>query len=413
MPSNDQTVPATTGKWLSVVGIGEDGVAGLGEKAKLLIAQAEVVFGGKRHLHLASSLISGEARSWPSPFDPAMTAVVAMRGRPVCVLASGDPFMHGVGGTLTRSVDPKEMRIIPHNSSFSLAACRLGWPLQATETISLHGRDLSPIRPLLHDRQHVLALTSDETGPVQLAKMLVEWGFGGSTLCVLEALGGPDEKITMTTASGYDLPPVNPLNLVAITVLADSADAEIPLAPGLRDSMFDSDGQITKREIRAATISTLAPRRGQLLWDVGAGSGSISIEWMLRHPSMRAIAIEQDTKRAERIERNAQALGVPELSLVHGAAPISFAGLQQPDAIFIGGGGSEPGLMDTAMAKLNSGGRLVANAVTLQMESVLLALHSRHGGTLTKLSVSRAEPVGTMTGWRPAMPVTQWSWTKP
>lgn len=316
MPSKDQSARATTGKWLSIVGIGEDGIAGLGDDAKTLIRNSEAVFGGKRHLVLAASLISGEAISWPSPFDTTMSAVRQLRGRPVCVLASGDPFLHGVGATLAKQVDPQEMHVVPHASSFSLAAARLGWPLQEIETISLHGRDLAHIRPLLHDQYKILALTSDETGPEALAKNLSEWGFGRSVVHIMEALGGPDEKMTSQTAADFDLPAVNPLNLVAVSVVADSADAELSLSAGLPDSLFDHDGQITKREIRAITLSALAPRRGELLWDIGAGAGSVSIEWMLCHPSMRAIAIERDAARAARIKSNAQSLGVPDLQIV-------------------------------------------------------------------------------------------------
>ncbi|MEX0345667.1 MAG: precorrin-6y C5,15-methyltransferase (decarboxylating) subunit CbiE [Rhizobiaceae bacterium] len=413
MPSNDQSARATTGKWLSVVGIGEDGVAGLGDDAKSLIRNSEAVFGGKRHLALAASLISGEAISWPSPFDTTMAAIRQLRGRPVCVLASGDPFLHGVGATLAKQVDPREMRVVPHASSFSLAAARLGWPLQEVETISLHGRELAHIRPLLHDQRKIIALTSDETGPKALAMNLSEWGFGHSVLHVMEALGGPYEKITRQTSAGFDLPAVNPLNLVAISVVADGPDAEIPLSVGLPDTLFDHDGQITKREIRAMTLSALAPRKGELLWDIGAGAGSVSIEWMLCHPSMRAIAIERDEARAARIQSNAQSLGVPDLQVVTEAAPEALDGLPTPDAIFIGGGGSNPKLMDTVISRLPANGRLVANAVTLEMESMLLQRRAQLGGDLVRLAVSRAAPVGTMNGWRPAMPVTQWIWVKP
>ncbi len=413
MPSNDQTARATTGKWLSIVGIGEDGIAGLGDDAKNLIRNSEAVFGGKRHLALASSLISGEAISWPSPFDTTMAAVRQLRGRPVCVLASGDPFLHGVGATLAKQVDPQEMQVVPHASSFSLAAARLGWPLQEIETISLHGRDLAHIRPLLHDQRKILALTSDETGPQALTTNLCKWGFGHSVLHIMEALGGPDERISRKTAANFDLPAVNPLNLVAISVIADTPTAEIPLSVGLPDTLFEHDGQITKREIRALTLSALAPRMGELLWDVGAGAGSVSIEWMLCHPSMRAIAIERDPARAERIKSNAQTMGVPDLQIVTGAAPEALDDLPTPDAVFVGGGGSNPALMDTIISRLPANGRLVANAVTLEMESTLLQLRSRLGGDLVRLAVSRAAPVGTMHGWRPAMPVTQWVWSKP
>ena len=412
MPSNDQSTTSTTGKWLSVVGIGEDGVTGLGDQAKSLISKAETVFGGRRHLELASSLINGEPKPWPIPFDTAMTAVRERRGAPVCVLASGDPFMHGVGATLAKHIPPQEMRVVPNTSAFSLAVSRLGWSLPDVETISLHGRATAHIRPYLHHGQRILALTSDAAGPGELAKYLTTLGFGQSSVWVLEALGGGAERISQCRAKDFNLQSVNPLNLVAIDVDGCATPATVPLTPGLGDDQFDHDGQITKRETRALTLAALAPHRGQLLWDIGAGSGSIAIEWMLRHPSLRAIAIEENQERAQRISSNASTLGVPELKVVAGRAPKAIAGLDRPDAIFIGGGGSDPGVMDSAIANLRPGGRLVANAVTLQMESVLAEQYARLGGSLVRLALSRAAPVGTMTGWRPAMPVTQWSWTK-
>lgn len=401
------------GKWLSVVGIGEDGTAGLGETARKLISEAEFVFGGKRHLDLARSLIGGEATAWPTPFDSDLAAVRTLRGRRVCVLASGDPFLYGVGVTLVRAIPANEMVVLPSPSSFSLAASRLGWALQDVEVVSLHGRSLDLLRPLLHPGRRVLALTSDEHGPASIAHLLADFGFGRSQITVLEGLGGSSERITKWVASDFSLREILPLNLVAIEVVADRDAHILPLTPGLEDNFFETDGQLTKRDIRALTLSALAPRRGELLWDVGAGSGSIGIEWMLTDPSMRAIAIEQDVARVGRVQRNADAFGVPGLKVVEGPAPAALAGLPTPDAIFVGGGGSEAGVMDTVIAALPAGGRLVANAVTLEMESVLLNLKAQHGGELIRIAVSRAEPVGSMSGWRTAMPVTQWRWTKP
>jgi precorrin-6Y C5,15-methyltransferase (decarboxylating) len=403
----------TTSKWLTIVGIGEDGVEGLGDEARRCIAEAETVFGGRRHLALAAPLVKGEARPWPTPFDPEMRDVLTLRGRNICVLASGDPFLHGVGATLARHVPAVEMRVIPAPSAFSLAASRLGWALQDVETVSLHGRAIDLIRPLLHPKTRILTLTSDADGPAAIAKLLTELGFGATRLTVLEALGGPNERLRTVRAEAFDLEEINPLNVLALEI--DSArDARLlPLTPGMADDLFEHDGQITKREIRAVTLAALAPRRGELLWDIGAGSGSISIEWMLAHPSMRAIAVEANPERAGRIRRNATACGVPGLSIVEGRAPEALAGLETPDAIFIGGGGSEPGVMEAAIAALPSGGRLVANAVTLEMEALLLARQAELGGELTRISVSRAAPVGSTQGWRPAMPVTQWSWVKP
>lgn len=409
MPADNKEAAA----WLSLVGIGEDGLAGLGDEAKRCIAQAEIVFGGKRHLELAAPLIKGEARTWATPFDAAMTDVLVLKGREVCVLASGDPFLHGVGVTLARSIPVAEMRVIPAPSSFSLAAARLGWALQDIETISLHGRDHDLIRPLLHPGTRILALTSDADAPTAIASLLSDLGFGGSRLTVLEALGGPRETIRSSRADAFTLQNINPLNVLAVELESSPQARILPLTPGLADDLFEHDGQITKREIRAVTLSALAPRRGELLWDIGAGSGSISIEWMLAHPSLRAIAIEADPERAGRLRRNAAAFGVPGLTIVEGTAPEAFAGLPTPDAIFIGGGGTDDGVFDAAIVALRPGGRLVSNAVTLEMESLLLARHAERGGDLVRIAISRAAPVGSMTGWRPAMPVTQWNWTKP
>ncbi|MGF9694998.1 precorrin-6y C5,15-methyltransferase (decarboxylating) subunit CbiE [Rhizobium sp. 0TCS1.26] len=398
--------------WLSITGIGEDGLAGLGDNAKRAISGAEIVFGGRRHLDLAAGAITGDARAWPQPFDPAMQDVLALRGRKVCVLASGDPFFFGVGVTLARHLQPGEFVAFPAPSAFSLAASRLGWALQEIETVSLHGRSLDLIRPLLHPGRKLLALTSDAESPAALAALLTGSGFGLSRLTILEALGGLKERMRTMTALDFAFDDIDPLNIVALEVEADRKARVLPLGFGLPDDLFEHDGQITKREIRAMTLAALSPRRGELLWDIGAGSGSIGIEWMLAHPSMRAIAIEQHAERAERARRNAGNFGVPGLRLVEGRAPDALAGLPTPDAIFIGGGGSGDGVLEAAMTALKVGGRLVANAVTLEMERVLLAAQAEFGGTLTRISVDRAEPVGRMTGWRSAMPVTQWSYTK-
>lgn len=399
--------------WLTIIGLGEDGLAGLGDEAKRCIAAASAVFGGDRHLELTATLISGERHPWLSPFERSVEAVVALRGKPVVVLASGDPFFFGAGVTLSRRIARAEMRVFPAPSSFSLAASRLGWALQDTVIVSLHGRPLDLIRPHLQPGSCILALTSDEHGPAQLAALLVSSGFGQSQLTVLEALGGARERVTSQIAADFSLADINTLNICAVEVVADTDARILPLAAGLDDGLFEHDGQITKREVRALTLSALAPRRGELLWDVGAGSGSIGIEWMLSDPAMRAIAIEGSPDRAARIGRNAVNFGVPGLTIIHGTAPQALAGLPSPDAVFVGGGGSEEGVMAAVIGALKSGGRLVANAVTTQMEAVLLDHQARLGGSLLRIDIARASPVGAMTGWRPAMPVTQWSWVKP
>ena len=398
--------------WLSIVGIGEDGLEGLTPAAQAAISQANHVFGGARHLELAASIITGSANPWRSPLSDSVDEIVALKGQRVCVLASGDPFFYGIGATLSRKIDASMMRVFSQISSFSLAAGRLGWALQEVVTLSLHGRPLDLIRPHLHPGTRILALTSDEHGPAQLASLLTEAGFGISIVTVLEALGGPDERVRSGVAMHFALDDVHPLNICAISVVALPGARVLPLTPGLDDALFEHDGQITKREVRALTLAALAPRRGELLWDIGAGSGSVGIEWMLADASLRAIAIEDNAERGERILRNARGLGVPDLRLIQGRAPEALAELEAPHAIFVGGGGSEPGVIDAAMAALRPGGRLVANAVTLEMEAVLLARHGAAGGTLTRIAVSRADAVGSMTAWRPAMPITQWVWVK-
>lgn len=401
---------AASTRWLSIVGIGEDGSSGLSPAAHALVSGAEIVFGGKRHLALAAPLIRGAARFWPSPFERGIEEVLALRGRQVCVLASGDPFFHGVGAVLAAQVDAAEMLVLPSPSAFSLAAARLAWSLPATALLSLHGRDLDLVRPHLHPRARILALTSDANGPRAVAKLLAQSGFPRSRLTVLEALGGPRECVRRTTAAEFDFADVQDLNTVAIEVVAEDDATIIPRAPGLADDMFEHDGQITKREVRAVTLSSLAPLRGELLWDIGAGAGSVAIEWMLCDTSLSAIAIEKHASRAARIRRNAAALGVPDLEVIEGEAPAALASLPSPAAIFVGGGASE--VLDAAIAMLNRGGRLVVNAVTLATENDLLGRHAAMGGTLTRIAIARAQKLGEEAGWRPAMPITQWTWVK-
>ena len=404
---------AASPRWLSIVGIGEDGVDGLSATARGLVSAAEIVFGGKRHLGLAAPLIRGAARPWPNPFDGAAEEVTNHRGRQICVLASGDPFHYGIGAVLARTIDAREMIVVPAPSAFSLAAARLGWPLAQTTLLSVHGRNLDLVRPHLQPGARILALTSDGDGPATLAQLLAQSGFGASRLTVLEALGGSRECVRTVTAAAFDLGTVDALNTLAIEVEAAADARVIARSAGLADNLFEHDGQITKREVRAVTLSSLAPRRGELLWDIGAGAGSVAIEWMLADPLfMRAIAVEQRADRAARIRRNAAAFGVPPLEVLQAAAPAALANLPPPDVIFIGGGAGEPGVLEAAIAVLRPGGRLVVNAVTLETEALLIAQHAAFGGELIRIAISRAGAVGEKTGWRSAMPVTQWIWTK-
>ncbi|WP_029031330.1 bifunctional cobalt-precorrin-7 (C(5))-methyltransferase/cobalt-precorrin-6B (C(15))-methyltransferase [Salinarimonas rosea] len=403
---------SSDGRWLSIVGIGEDGRAGLSPAAAAALDGASLVVGGARHLALAAPL-AAETLTWPSPITEGYAVVEARRGRPTCVLATGDPFHYGVGAELARRIPADEIAAYPQPSAFSLAAARLGWSLPETACVSLHGRSFERIVPHLQPGARILALSWDETTPGRLAALLAERGMGGSEIVVLEAMGGRRERMRLARAEDFALEGIDPLNTVAIRVAAGPDAQVVPLAPGRDDAWYESDGQLTKAEIRAVTLSALAPRAGGLLWDIGAGSGSIGIEWMLAHPANRAIAVEARPDRAARIARNAARLGAPDLRIVDGPAPDALAALPAPDAVFIGGGATVPGVVEAAWAALASGGRLVINAVTLETEARLAALHAEHGGTMRRLAVSRLEPVGGMHGWRAAMPVTQWIGVKP
>jgi precorrin-6Y C5,15-methyltransferase (decarboxylating) len=404
---------ARSGPWLAIVGIGEDGGDGLGAAARALIEKADIVFGGKRHLALAGGLVRGEARPWPSPFDRAVDAVLACGGASVCVLASGDPFHYGIGPSLAARVPASDMVVVPAPSSFSLAAARLGWSLPDVVCLSLHGRALDLLRPHLHPGARILALTSDGEAPGLIASLLAEAGFGRSRLTVLEALGGPRERMRGATAEAFQVGAIDPLNVLAIEVETSPGARVIARAAGLADELFEHDGQITKREVRAVVLSSLAPRRGERLWDVGAGSGSVAIEWLLADRSLDAVAIEARPERAARIRRNAGQLGVPDLMVVEGSAPSVFGALPRPDAVFIGGGAGDAGVLDGALLALPSGGRLVINAVTLETEAVLLACCAKLGGELVRISIERPGPVGRFTAWRPAIPVLHWRYEKP
>lgn len=395
--------------WLSVIGINENGVENLSAEAHALIAGAALVMGGKRHLALAGNLIKGEAREWPSPIQDAIPLLLAHRPQPICVLASGDPFCYGIGATLAQHIPMAEMRVLPALSIFTLATTSLGWAFQDIITIGLNGRPLERIIPLLQPGARILALSADETTPTQLAQLLTARGFGQAHMQVLEHLGGKRERIRSIPAYAFAFTDIARLNCIALE-LPDNPTPALPRTPGLPDTLFSHDGQLTKREIRAVTLSALAPRRGELLWDIGLGAGSIAIEWLLADPANRAIGIEHDPARAARAAENARTLGVPQLQIVQGAAPQALAELLPPDAIFLGGGARA--CLDAAWNALKPGGRIVANAVTLETEQSLVSAMQIHGGALTRLSVERAEAVGKLTGWKPAMTVTQWSATK-
>ena len=397
--------------WLTVVGIGEDGFKGLGKLARRALLGATRIVGGQRQLDLLPACIRGERQLWPSPFS--LEPLLARRGEPVCVLASGDPMFFGVGASLARQVPGDEMLVIPAPSSCALAAARMGWPLQDTVTVSLVARPVAAINAQLFSGVRLLVLSNDRHSPAAVAALLRERGFGPSRLTVLEHLGGEAERRIEGIASDWTDPALADLNLIAIDCLADPATPRLSRLAGLPDSAFQHDGQLTKRDVRAVTLARLAPTPGELLWDVGAGSGSIGIEWMRAHPSCRTLAIEADAGRQALIERNRDNLGVPGLQLIRGSAPQALDGLERPDAIFIGGGVTRDGVLQTCWEQLKPGGRLVANAVTLQSEMTLMAWRERHGGELTRIHIAQAQPLGEFDTWRQALPITLLDLVKP
>jgi precorrin-6Y C5,15-methyltransferase (decarboxylating) len=407
--SFEAPVPAP---WLSIVGLGMQGIAELTPAARSAIEQAGLVAGSQRQLSMVQSLLVRQTLAWPSPLAEGLSRVLARRGLSTCILASGDPFFFGIGATLAPRLRPGEFVCYPAPSSVSIAAARLAWPLQDTDVVSLHGRDLHGVIRYLQPQRRLLVLSWDQRTPAQLAQLLCERGFGRSQLQVLEALGGTDERLRSCQAQDFQFHDIADLNIVGIEVVAPAGSFSIPYRASLPDSAFEHDGQLTKQEVRALTLSALAPHPGERLWDVGAGAGSIAIEWMLSHPACRAVALEPDPERCARILRNAAELGVPSLELVQSSAPAGLAGLAPPDAVFIGGGATAPGVFEHCWRALPPGGRLVINAVSLQTEGLLLGWYGRYGGELCRVSIERAAPLGSLTGWRPAMPVTQWKVVK-
>jgi precorrin-6Y C5,15-methyltransferase (decarboxylating) len=396
-------------RWLSIVGIGEDGVAGLSAAAKRLIAESEILIGGNRHLAMAPDG-GAERLSWPSPMEGLVERIPTMRGRRVCVLASGDPMHFGVGATLAARIPADEMMVVPAPSAFALAAARLAWPLDRTTLISLHGRSVETLAAHVFPGARLIALTTDGKTPEAVARWLVAHGFGDSRMAALAHIGGPHEARFHGSAKDWSAD-VPDLNTLAIECVAGAGAHWHPRTAGLPDDAFEHDGQLTKREARALALARLKPHPGALLWDIGAGCGSISVEWQRAAPRTRAIALEPNADRRAMAARNALALGVGELDIRDGRAPEALSGLPPPDAAFFGGGLSDESV-EATMASLRPGGRLVAHAVTLESEALLLDAHRRHDGDLIRLAVVRDGEIGGMTGWRPAMPVTQWAWEK-
>jgi precorrin-6Y C5,15-methyltransferase (decarboxylating) len=398
---------------VTVVGIGADGWDGLSPVARRAVEDAEVLRGSARQLGLLPAGVAGERVPWPSPMTPALAELPAAHpGRRVVVLASGDPMLSGVGTSLVRLLGPDAVRVLPHPSSVSLACARLGWAGESVQVVSVVGRPVELVLPHATPGRRLLVLGSDTRTPAAVAALLTAAGSGASRLTALAQLGGPDERWFTGTAADWPHEETDPLVVTAVEVVADPGTVPLPTVPGLPDDAYASDGQLTKRDVRAVTLARLAPLPGQLLWDVGAGAGSIGIEWMRVHPSCRAVAVEAATGRAQRIRENARRLGVPDLQVVEGTAPEALADLPQPDAVFVGGGATTPLLLDAVWDALPPGSRLVVNAVTLESEAVLAEWRSRVGGELTRLSVAHAQPVGGFTSFKPALPVTIWSVTR-
>ncbi|WP_299836237.1 precorrin-6y C5,15-methyltransferase (decarboxylating) subunit CbiE [uncultured Jannaschia sp.] len=395
--------------WLHIVGIGEDGLTGLTPAARAVVEAAEIIVGGDRH-HTLSDAVTAERVAWPSPFDALIDRLRAYRGRRVVVLATGDPLWFSVGARIGRAVPPAEIAYHPQLSAFQLAAARMGWSMADLETLTVHGRPVHQMIAFIQPDARLLILTTGAETPAQIARFLTERGFGQSRMTVLANMGGPEEARFDDTARDWDRV-VPAFNTLAVDCVAAPDAALLPRVPGLSDDLFVSDGTMTKREVRTATLAKLMPMRGALLWDIGTGSGSVAIEWMRAARSARAIGIEPRADRRAMAAENALALGAPRLDLREGEVPGALEGLPAPDAVFIGGGLSDA-VFDAARAALRPLGRLVANAVTLESEALLIDLHARHGGDLVKLSVVRAEPVGPYRGWRPSMPVTQYALVK-
>ncbi|GAA4688653.1 precorrin-6y C5,15-methyltransferase (decarboxylating) subunit CbiE [Nocardioides nanhaiensis] len=405
-------MPASPASRITVVGLGAEGLAGLSQAVRERVLGATVVVGGSRHLAMLPdpAQTPGQQRlPWPHPFSTEAVPAGAV------VLASGDPLVSGVGSTLLRERGPDAVEVLPHLSSVQLARARMGWPAETCAVVSVTRRDVAAVLRELAPGRRVLVLSADAGTPAQVAGLLEAAGWGASAMTVLGELGAATESRLEGYARDWAEPGATPfpdLHVLALE-LHGPTSWDRGWAAGLPDDAFEHDGQLTKRDLRAAALARLAPQPGHLLWDVGAGAGSVGVEWMRAHPACRAVALERQPHRCARIERNSQALGVPGLRVVSGAAPDDLADLPDPDAVFVGGGASLPGVLDTCRQRLRPGGRLVVHSVTLQTERLLLALHEQDGGELTRHAVEHVQPVGTFTSWTPARAVVQWAWTKP
>ncbi|MCC5899507.1 MAG: precorrin-6y C5,15-methyltransferase (decarboxylating) subunit CbiE [Phormidium sp. BM_Day4_Bin.17] len=394
-------------KWLSVIGIGEEGQAGLSAAARSLLEQAQILVGGRRHLGFLDESDRRERLLWGAPLQTTIDAILQRRGQRVCVLATGDPMWYGIGATLARQVPLAEMTILPAPSAFSLACSRLGWSLTEVDTLSLCGRPPALLLGYLYPGVRLLLLSGDRRTPAIVAQLLTENGFGESQMTVLERMGSPEERQIRGMAATWNDEDLADLNTIAIDCFGENQQHRC--VPGFPDEAYFHDGQLTKREIRSVTLSSLAPQPGQRLWDVGAGCGSISIEWLRSDRRCRAIAIEPHPQRLQYLADNAASLGVPHLEIIAGQAPEALSNLPQPHCIFIGGGLTTPDMLETCWQALPQGGRLVVNAVTVESEQKLFQAQQTWGGALTRIAIQRAQPLGRFLSWKAMAPVTQWS----
>jgi precorrin-6Y C5,15-methyltransferase (decarboxylating) len=398
---------------IAVVGIGADGWAGLGEAARAAILAADEIVGSKRQLALLPAGTGAATRPLPSPIEPLIEQLASGEHGDVCVLASGDPMLHGIGATLARRIGRERLEVHPHPSAFSLACARLAWPAAEVELVSAVARAPEVVTRSLAPGHRVVVYATGQDGAATVARVLCARGYGPSRFVVMEQLGAEREKIVDSTAAAWGARWADALHAIAIECRAARGTPLLQRSPGLPDDAYGGDGQLTKRHVRAMTLAALQPAPGQLLWDVGAASGSIGIEWLRAEPSARAIGIEARMDRARQARLNAKALGVPELDVRTGHAPEALAELPSPDAVFIGGGLTTPGLVERCWEALYPGGRLVANAVTLEGEQALVAARATYGGQLTRIEIAHAEPIGSFSGWRAQMPVVQWTALKP
>lgn len=397
--------------WLHIVGIGEDGVDALPATARNLIDNAEVLVGGDRHLAMIGDDHPGERHRWESPLRKTVERLETMRGRRVVVLATGDPMSYGIGVTLAREFGTDAVAIFPVAGAFSLAAARMGWPLQDVDCLTLHGRPMELLNLYIRPGGRLLILSENGETPAKVSAALCAKGYGPSELTVFEHMGGEKEASRHARADEWDGRRTADLNTIATTCVAGEGALNLSRVPGLSDNVFVNDGQLTKRVVRAATLAALIPQPGEFLWDVGAGCGSIGIEWM--RAGGKAVAVEQDAGRCAFIAQNAAALGTPTLDIVTGTAPRALDSLARPDAVFIGGGIGTPGLSEACWDALPAGGRVVANTVTLEGEAAVIALQEQFGGELTRITVSHTEPVGRFRAWSALRAVTQWQAVKP